>query len=47
MEEAEDVSNVENEPDELACGAVATAVPEPERLRPREVPLGGPRANRS
>ena len=44
MEEAEDVSNVENEPDELRCGGVATAAPEPELLRPREVPLGGPRA---
>ncbi|MEV4730521.1 pirin family protein [Saccharopolyspora sp. NPDC049426] len=38
------MSNVENEPDELRCGGVTTAAPEPELLRPREVPLGGPRA---
>ncbi|MEB3366335.1 pirin family protein [Saccharopolyspora mangrovi] len=38
------MSNIENDPDELHCGGVATAAPEPELLRPREVPLGGPRA---
>ncbi|WP_406691020.1 pirin family protein [Saccharopolyspora sp. ID03-671] len=38
------MSNVENRPDELRCGGVATAAPEPELLQPREVPLGGPRA---
>ncbi|RRO20461.1 pirin family protein [Saccharopolyspora rhizosphaerae] len=38
------MSNVESRPDELRCGGVATAAPGPELLRPREVPLGGPRA---
>ncbi|MFC7340413.1 pirin family protein [Saccharopolyspora griseoalba] len=38
------MSNVEREPAELRCGGVAAADPEPELLRPRTVPLGGPRA---
>lgn len=38
------MSNVEREPAELRCGGVAAAEPEAELLRPRSVPLGGPRA---
>ncbi|GAA2352766.1 pirin family protein [Saccharopolyspora halophila] len=38
------MSNVEEDPAELACGGVAAAEPEPELLQPRSVPLGGPRA---
>jgi quercetin 2,3-dioxygenase len=40
------VSNLERDPEEMACGGVAVASRDaaPELLEPREVPLGGPRA---
>jgi redox-sensitive bicupin YhaK (pirin superfamily) len=40
------VSNTEVAPDEVACGAEPLATVSTEVLRPRDVPLGGPRAIR-